>query len=163
MKLTENGLIDKYEINGFWTRIFFSQTLKYIKEGVNLFPYLIGKLFWGIVFLLPVLALFFRWIYRAKEDFYVEHLVFLLHYHSHLFLSVSLALFLYRFDHYPVVVYIAQAILVYNFVYLFLSMKSYYEENYWATFKKYVIIGVSYVFLFTIAVAGVLGAGFLLF
>ncbi len=162
-KLSESSLVDKYDITGFWTRILFGQNLKYMKEGVNLFPYLIGKLFWGIVFLLPALALIFRWIYRHIEDFYVEHLVFLLHYHAFLFLSVSVALFLYRFDHYPVVIYVAQAMLAYNFVYLFLAMKNYYGENYWATLKKYVVIGFSYVILFAVAIVGVLGTGFLLF
>ena len=64
------------------------------REVLNrLFPIMINYLSWSMFLLMPVFAFFLKLLYIRRDPVYLDHLIFAFHYHSFVFLFLSLTIF----------------------------------------------------------------------
>ncbi|MCF7823455.1 MAG: DUF3667 domain-containing protein [Candidatus Marinimicrobia bacterium] len=87
--------------------------------------------------LLPVAALQLKLLYWRRRKLYIEHLIFSLHVHAFIFSLLILTVIL---DYKPVM----WTVILASLIYLYLSMKNYYEQSYMKTFSKMFLLLFSY-------------------
>jgi hypothetical protein len=114
-------------------------------------------------FFLPVMAVVMKLSYPLSGRFYVEHLLFLVHFHAFFYFILTLNLLAeWTFEgtwlpDWPAPV-LGTATLIYVPVYLFKSMRLVYGQSKMATLGKYALLGISYfvglliMFVITLAV-----------
>ena len=122
--------------------------------------------------LLPVVALIFKFWYLFAKRYYVEHLIFSLHNHSFIFVSLIMILLAnvagsFLNSHgYPAAVtgteWLAIIISIWIPVYLLISLRVVYQQGWWLTVGKFFVIGISYVTLLSLVTSGVAIASFVL-
>ncbi|MGB5622417.1 MAG: DUF4286 family protein [Gammaproteobacteria bacterium] len=100
-------------------------------------------------FFLPVMALVMKLSYPLSRRYYVEHLLFLVHFHAFFYFILTLNLLAeWTFEgnnlvDWPAPV-LATVTMVYVPVYLFKSMRLVYGQSRMATLGKYALLGISY-------------------
>jgi hypothetical protein len=107
--------------------------------------------------LLPLVALIFKFWYLFSKRFYVEHLIFALHNHSFLFVSLMIMLLLSVSEGVlsdagaafaaNVAQWLIIAFSIWMPVYLLVSLRHVYRQNWFLTFGKFAVIGISYITL----------------
>jgi hypothetical protein len=128
--------------------------------GQKLLDYVPSALF----ILLPLMALVLKLLYPLSKRYYVEHLLFVVHFHAFFFLILILQiLFAHLVSLLSLPDTIADvtvfAISLYVPVYLYKSMRLVYEQGHLATIPKYLVLmaayffGISFIFLFAAAFA----------
>ena len=149
------------------------QKAKQINENPNLF---VDKVFDVLpittFLLLPVVALIFKFWYLFAKRYYVEHLIFSLHNHSFMFVTVVLILLTnlagdlltsYGYSGAATGAGWLMVILgVWIPVYLLISLRTVYQQNWALTVGKFFVIGVSYVTLLAFVTSVVAIASFVL-
>jgi len=122
--------------------------------------------------LLPVVALIFKFWYLFAKRYYIEHLIFSLHNHAFLFVSLILILLailcqsqLAAHDN-PLASdtmgWLAIGIGMWIPVYMLISLRVVYRQNWLMTAGKYVMLGISYLTLLGFVTIGVAVASFVL-
>lgn len=157
-ELSADSIIEKYEVTGFWRKILTKQALKATQNPGGLVHFYMSKLFWTTVIMLPVLALFLSLVYWRRKHFYVEHLVFLLHFNTAAFLVLIPVLWLSKY---------ADNLLYFYFIWLAIhfiaSLKGYYRQNWAKTLLKSVVIGLSYFFIASLFIGFAVVVGLIFF
>ncbi|NNF67655.1 MAG: DUF3667 domain-containing protein [Gammaproteobacteria bacterium] len=100
-------------------------------------------------FFLPVIALFMRVLYLFSGRYYVEHLLFLVHFHSFFFLALTLTVV---FSRLPVVLpgqglisgLLTTIVTFYTPIYLYKALHHVYQQSQTLTALKYLALGVAY-------------------
>ncbi len=104
--------------------------------------------------LLPIFALLLQALYRRSDRYYVEHLVFALHFHAFLFIALTVTIF-------TPFAFLRQLVLKGCVLYLFLALYRVYGHSLWKTTVKFAIFGTVYMVLqFVVGMAIMLGAVF---
>jgi len=116
--------------------------------------------------LLPFVALIFKFWYLFAKRYYVEHLIFSLHNHAFIFVSLILVLLtglvvdlLNSYDYSTAadtIEWLLTVIGIWIPVYLLISLRVVYQQNWFLTIGKFIVIGISYATLLglvTISVA----------
>lgn len=93
---------------------------------------------------LPLCAVVLKLMYVRQRRTYVEHLVFLLHFHSFVFLALLPAT---AFSNDVTALYAFLAVMFWMPAYGFLAMKRYYGQVWWVTLLKSWLLGFWYVLL----------------
>ena len=113
----------------------------------------------ALIVLLPIMALVLKALYPLSRRYYVEHLLFFVHFHAFFFLILVLQILLGRFaaatpvpEALGTLIIIAAAF--YIPVYLFVAMRRVYGQGRLLTSFKYVILTVSYVVGFGLTMLG---------
>ncbi len=122
--------------------------------------------------LLPVVALIFKLWYLFAKRFYIEHLIFSLHNHAFLFVSLTLILLANvsgtQFTAYghpqaaSAMTWVMVVIGTWIPLYMLISLRVVYRQNWLLTIIKFVLIGLSYVTLLGLVSTGVAIASFVL-
>jgi len=143
-----------------------------IKENPNLIIEKIFDILPATMFvLLPVVALIFKFWYLFSKRYYIEHLIFSLHNHAFLFVSLTLIMLanvsetlLTRFGYEAetAVIWVIAVIGTWIPLYLLISLRVVYQQNWFMTMGKFVMIGLSYMTLLGLVTTGVALAGFIL-
>ena len=157
-ELTPDSIIKKYQIEGFREKIQAKQFLKVQREGNNFFHYFMSKLFLMTFALIPVLAGIFMLLYRRQKRYYVEHVVFLMHYNTALFLGLTISLLI--FPYWKTILFL---FFIWMAIHFFMSLKFYYNQGWRKTFLKYFIIGGAYFFMSLLFLVVTAAIGFILF
>jgi hypothetical protein len=157
-KLSPDSIIKKYKIEGFWKKLYAKQSIKLRQNGGSLFHYCMTKLIWVTLAVIPILAFVFLLLYRREKHYYVEHVVFLLHYNTTLFTGLIVTLWI--FDYWDGITGI---FMLWAMIHFFLALKNYYQQSKRMTFFKYSIITFSYTLLAILGFTFSLILGFLLF
>jgi len=146
-------------------------------EQINANPNLIVDKVFDILpatmfILLPVVALIFKFWYLFAKRYYIEHLIFALHNHAFLFVSLTLILLagigkslLAANGHQGAADAMMWTMVVIGCwipVYLLISLRVAYRQNWFMTLGKYGLIGLSYVTLLAFVTTGVAIASFVL-
>jgi hypothetical protein len=103
----------------------------------------------GLFVLLPLMALVLKILYPLSKRYYVEHLLFVLHFHAFVFLVLSTQVLVgrtgSRFASVDWATELVNVVLgVYIFVYLYKAMRRVYEQGHWLTAPKFLILQVAY-------------------
>lgn len=122
--------------------------------------------------LLPVVALIFKFWYLFAKRYYVEHLIFSLHNHAYIFVSLILILLSVEAGDLftsmgnttaaTVTSWLVAAVGIWIPVYLLISLRVVFQQNWFLTISKFVLIGISYVALLSLVTTGVALASFVL-
>jgi hypothetical protein len=122
--------------------------------------------------LLPVVALLFKFWYLFARRYYIEHLIFALHNHSFVFVSLILVLLLNiagdgfaarEWNFFTSAVnWLIVAAGVWIPLYMLISLRHVYRQNWFLTMLKFGVIGVSYVTLLSLVTSVVAVLGFVL-
>jgi hypothetical protein len=115
----------------------------------------------ALIVLLPLMAFVLKALYPLSRRYYVEHLLFFVHFHAFFFLILTLQILLMRLStllHIPeaVPILIIVATSFYVPVYLFKSMRRVYEQGGFVTSLKFVALLVAYLSGFIATMLGVL-------
>jgi hypothetical protein len=115
--------------------------------------------------LLPFVALIFKVWYLFAKRYYVEHLIFSLHNHAFIFVSAILLLLigivvdqlnLYGYkDAAGWTEWLFTIIGIWIPIYLFVSLRVVYQQNWFLTIGKFFVIGISYLTLLGLVTASV--------
>ncbi|NNF52114.1 MAG: DUF4286 family protein [Gammaproteobacteria bacterium] len=103
-----------------------------------------------MVFLfLPLIAMVQKILYIFSRRYYVEHLLFFVHFHSFFFLNLTVSVLLSRIPDFfgaqgVLVTLMIIALSVYIPVYLFKAMRRVYGQSFFVTLIKYVLLFVAY-------------------
>lgn len=122
--------------------------------------------------LLPAVALLFKFWYLFARRYYIEHLIFALHNHSFLFVSLLLILGLSLLSGWlepngallaaQAASWLLIAISSWIPLYLLISLRHVYRQNWFLTLLKFGVIGISYITLLGIVTSLVALLGFVL-
>ena len=103
----------------------------------------------GLFVLLPLMALILKVLYPLSKRYYVEHLLFVVHYHSFIFLALIVQILFSRsitmlglpnaFDEMGGI-----AIAIYIPVYLYKSLRRVYAQGRWLTLWKLLLLSLGY-------------------
>ena len=113
----------------------------------------------ALIVLLPLMALVLKALYPLSRRYYVEHLLFFVHFHAFFFLILVLQILLSRLTTLlPVPEAIGTLVIIaasfYVPVYLFISMRRVYGQGRFLTSLKYIVLTVSYLAGFTMTMLG---------
>ena len=108
----------------------------------------------ALIILLPLMAFVLKALYPLSRRYYVEHLLFFVHFHAFFFMILSLQILLMRLSawlHIPEALAILTVVIAsfYVPVYLFMAMRRVYGQGRIITFIKYIGLVIAYVFGFT--------------
>lgn len=108
----------------------------------------------GLFILLPLMALVLKLLYPLSKRYYVEHLLFVVHYHAFVFLILTLQILLSRLGVLTglpesLVIIALVATSLYIPVYLYKAMRRVYEQGRALTAAKYVMLTLAYFTGFT--------------
>lgn len=136
----------------------FFQTYRLVNDSTSLLKYVLSKLIWMALLMMPAVALILKLLYIRRDRFFVEHLFFSFHYHAFAFVIFS--------------VFIAfpdwhwQGALVgfgLTMVYMYVAMLRYYKQHWFKTFIKFSILNWAYIFVFSIFISFMIVASIFLF
>ena len=127
-----------------------------------------GRLFLGnvidnipvaLIVLLPIMAFVLKALYPLSRRYYVEHLLFFVHFHAFFFLILVLMILVGRLDTLlPIPEAIGVLVIIaasfYIPVYLFVAMRRVYGQGRLITTFKYAVLTVSYFVGFTLTMLG---------
>ena len=104
--------------------------------------------------LMPVVAGIFALLYVRRKRFYVEHLVFTLHYYSFLFMVITVTSLLP--PHFLISNILRGIAFIWMFAYLPIALVRNYQQGYLKTFAKLGIFAFIYAFVLALALFGTL-------
>jgi len=159
VKMTPDELLEKYKIENFFLRAAIKQALKLNENPKALVATIFGNLTLMFLILIPCIAFVFKLLYIRKKRFYVEHLVFLFHYHSFVLIIGIIMLLTMEYSSVQVNV----LLLLISMIYLLVSMKKVYGQGWLKTIFKSFVTFICYLFVFTICLAFTSAISFLLF
>jgi hypothetical protein len=122
-------------------------------RGRNLARALIDDLPTALFAFLPVLAFVLKLLYPLSRRYYVEHLLFIVHYQSFVFLVLTLQVLLARLidliGRFEWITAIGGVVVAFYIpVYLYRSMRRVYRQGFFATFVKFVALSTAYFLAF---------------
>ena len=149
------------------------QKAEQINENPNLIVDKVFDILPATMFvLLPVVALIFKFWYLFAKRYYVEHLIFSLHNHSFIFVSLIMLLLanvassFWSAHEYTAAVtgagWLITIISIWIPVYLLISLRVVYQQGWMLTIGKFFAIGISYLMLLALVTSGVAIASFVL-
>ena len=146
---------DLDELPEWFKRRFTPERLQQVCERVTADK---GKVFGGLILdnipvalfvLLPLMALALKILYPLSRRYFVEHLLFVVHYHAFFFLMLTLQIIFARIT---ALLRVPEAIAIlaivaaafYIPVYLFMAMRQVYGQGRILTFMKYIVLVICY-------------------
>ena len=115
----------------------------------------------ALIVLLPLMAFVLKALYPLSKRYYVEHLLFFVHFHAFFFLILTLQILLLRLstmlgipEAMPIVIVVVASF--YVPVYLYKSMRRVYGQSGFVTFLKFVVLLISYLIGFFATMMGAL-------
>jgi len=113
-----------------------------------------------MVIFIPVLALVMKLLYPLSKRYYVEHLVFFLHYHAFGFFVLMLLILIFESGSVigwsdTVWRWISVIVSSYMAIYLFVAMRRVYAQGWLATSVKYFLLFMAYVIGLSLSLTGV--------
>lgn len=132
-----------------------------LDDGKALIDDLVDNIPAALIILLPLMAFVLKALYPLSKRYYVEHLLFFVHFHAFFFLMLTLQILLMRLSGWlgvpeaiPILIIVVTSF--YIAAYLFVSMRRVYGQGRIITFLKYIVLLVAYFFGFTATMLGAL-------
>lgn len=155
------------EMPDFLARRLTPERLQHICEqtqidgGRALIDKMVDNIPIALITLLPIMALVLKALYPLSRRYYVEHLLFFVHFHAFFFLILTLQILVARFAgllRIPEVIMTLTmvAVAIYVPIYLFVAMRRVYGQGRLVTFVKYVVLTITYAVGFFITMLGAL-------
>jgi hypothetical protein len=159
--------VDEFDINGpeWLKRRLTPERLVHICEemkkddGRQFIQNLYDNIPIALIVLLPIMAFVLKALYPLSRRYYVEHLLFFVHFHAFMFLILTVQILVGRINSalptpeaLGILVIVAASF--YVPVYLFVAMRRVYGQGRLLTSLKYLVLTVSYLAGFTVTMLG---------
>jgi hypothetical protein len=152
------------ELPGFLARRLSVERLTQVCEqiaadkGKNLFAKVLDNTPIALIVLLPLMALVLKALYPLSRRYYVEHLLFFVHFHAFDFLLLTLLVLLLRLAtllHIPDVATTIAVVAASLYIpaYIFVAMRRVYGQGRFVTFLKFTVLAFAYITGFSIIIA----------
>lgn len=149
------------------------QKAKQINDNPNLIIDKVFDILPATMFvLLPFVALIFKFWYLFAKRYYIEHLIFSLHNHAFLFVSLTLILLVNVLESLlttqgytaatTAMLWVTIIIGAWIPLYMLISLRVVYQQGWFLTMGKFVMIGISYMTLLGVVTTGVAITSFVL-
>lgn len=146
---------DLEELPEWFKRRFTPERIKKVCEnvtadgGTSFGELLLDNIPVALIVLLPLMALVLKVLYPLSRRYFVEHLLFVIHYHAFFFLILILQILFARFAALihvpePISILVIVAASFYIPVYLYVAMRRVYGQGRFLTFLKYLALVVAY-------------------
>ncbi len=118
-------------------------------KGAGFLDLLLDNIPVALIVLLPLMALVLKILYPLSRRYFVEHLLFFVHFHGFFFAMLTLEILfgrlaaLVRLPEFLTVIAIVAASF-YIPAYLYLAMRRVYDQGHLVTFLKYIVLLVAY-------------------
>jgi len=156
----EMNLSDEEDLPEWLTTRFSDERLKQICERNNargndsFVDAILDNIPVALIVLLPIMALVLKVLYPLSRRYFVEHLLFFVHFHAFFFLILILQILFARLagllgpedgavDSISTLILVATSF--YIPVYLYKAMRHVYGQGHWVTIPKYLILTVTYI------------------
>jgi hypothetical protein len=118
-------------------------------DGKTLGALILDNIPVALIVLLPFMALVLKGLYPLSRRYFVEHLLFFIHFHSFFFLILTLQIVFSRlaglvFLPEPITILALVAASFYIPVYLYKAMRRVYAQGHLLTLSKYIVLSVAY-------------------
>lgn len=123
------------------------------KQPADFIRFLLPKLPFFIFFFLPFFTLFSKLLYLRREFTYTEHLIFNYYQQSVFLLIFFIDLLIVNFTDYNSATISSIVFLIYHII----AMKYFYEQGYFKTIFKFLILSIAYLTIFTIVISMFIG------
>ncbi len=158
---------DLEDIPGWLARRLTPERMQHICEqtklddGRQIVENLVDNIPAALIVLLPLMALVLKALYPLSRRYYVEHLLFFVHFHAFCFLILTLQILFARLAellHVPETISVVTIVVasLYIPVHLFISMRRVYGQGRVITFLKYTVLSFAYCLGFLITMLGAL-------
>lgn len=137
-----------------------------------LFESIIESLPYMMFVILPIFAIFLKLFYLFSKRFYTEHLVFLLHNHSFIYMLMMIQIILdmgedglKENEHWAAQAasssfqFVSTVLMFWMIAYVFLAMKRFYQQGWWGTIGKTFMLSFVYFVLLTTGFVFTIGYG----
>ncbi|MET1256236.1 DUF3667 domain-containing protein [Aliikangiella maris] len=123
--------------------------------------------------ILPLFAMTLKLFYLFKRRFYIEHLIFCIHNHCFIYFALILEILFGQLESFlltqsnsisqffaTVFNYLSTALMIWIIVYILLAIKRFYQQGWWLTIFKSVILSGVYFFMvfFGVLIVAIVGA-----
>ena len=105
----------------------------------------------ALFILLPLFTLSLKLFYIRRKYNYIDHLIFVFHTQTVFFILLTIYFLLRLFD-------LKSNIFIFLLlflIYLFIAMKKFYQQGYFKTFFKFILINISYIIVSSIGITAV--------
>ena len=157
--MTDDEIIEKYEIDGFWEKIIVRQGIRLVKSGDTFVQFLIRQSSWAALILMPFAAFLLKLLYIRRNRYFEEHFIFALHTHAMIFFIIILNLSAIYVLPTSWLALFASALTFGALLYGFVAMWRFYEQSLLKTVLKYALFLLFYfivflfVFIFTVLIS----------
>ena len=141
-ELEIDSIYAKYGIEGFRARLMTLQIIRARKDPGRAVLSMVTNTSWMILALMPALALVMKLLYLRRKRFYLEHLVFLFHYHATAFVVLILYSAMYAW----LPSWSMWVVSLGCLGFLLFALKRYYRQSWLKTVVKYSGLLVMYAF-----------------
>lgn len=142
-----DSLAEKYNMNGGFKKIKFIQQVKMVRDPKGFLRFILGNLIWMSIGMVVSMALVMQLLFLRSRLYLVEHLVFNLYFHSFSLWMFSIVIAVIYWFQLSNLIFLGVTFLL-VLVYLFLSLKRYYELSKWKAILFFAIYSFSYVLIF---------------
>ena len=132
-----------------------------LDDGEGLKDSLVDNIPAALIVLLPLMAFVLKALYQLSKRYYVEHLLFFVHFHAFFFLMLTLQILFMRLsgllgipEAIPILTIVITSF--YIAIYLFVSMRRVYGQGRIITFLKYIALVTAYSMGFALTMLGAL-------
>ena len=137
--------------NTFRNRFYFDKSISFYRmqqDGDSFIDKFFSGLSIAVFLFLPIFALFFKFIYIRRKYTYMEHMVFVFYTQSVFFLLMLLFLIVnYMLNGNDSLITI---FLLMFAVYIYMAMKRFYNQGWFKTFVKFLLVNFSFILMSSI-------------
>lgn len=161
--MTPKRLYKKYEITEWWEQLLVRQTIRINKNKESTIAFIIGNLTWVVMLVLFFIASVMKLLYIRGKYYYVEHAVLMMNMHAKTFFLLNIMMLLNiiipEVDE-DIMSGTTTIIYLIAIVYLYITMKVYYQQGWFKTLVKFFILGLSYLvsLIFFLSIVSIIGA-----
>ncbi len=145
-------IIKRYHVTTWFEKLMLRQGIKSYKTPEAFIHACIGSLTWAILALIALMSGVLALLYTRQHRYYVEHFIFLLHFHTGAMLLLLLAILGGMLGIWGAGIIGLVAFLPLPGMYF--ALKRYYEQGWFKTFAKWTIYSFFYLFSFLLLFVG---------
>ncbi len=152
--------------HSFTNRFLYSRVMAFHemaadnKKRENFQKQMISSASISMFIFLPLFTLFLKLFYIRRKYTYVEHLVYVFHTQTVFFLLSIIFYLVYYFKPND---YLTTIFLLLFLIYLYLSMRRFYQQGRFKTFMKFILINFSFFIISTIGAVLIMGITFIMY
>ncbi len=158
-----DSLMDKYEIEGQWTRLLLPHIIKTYRSSGSASKFVIGNMLWGFPMVIILLAVFLKLIYFRHHSYYAEHIIHLVNFHCILLILLSILLIYELFRTGELRGELYSSVFILAGCHLTYSLKKYYNESWWKSLIKGFLILFAYTFMISFVILFIIAISIMIF